>query len=32
MKTVFRIGKMDCPTEEGIIRNRLNGIDRKSVV
>lgn len=31
MKTVFRIGKMDCPTEEGIIRNRLkgmNGIER----
>ncbi|MFN3730370.1 MAG: heavy metal translocating P-type ATPase [Fimbriimonadaceae bacterium] len=27
MKTVFRIGKMDCPTEEGIIRNRLNGMN-----
>lgn len=27
MKTVFHIGKMDCPTEEGIIRNRLKSMD-----
>ena len=27
MKSVFHIGKMDCPTEEGIIRNRLKGVD-----
>lgn len=26
MKSVFHIGKMDCPTEEGIIRNRLKGV------
>ncbi|MEP0765913.1 MAG: cadmium-translocating P-type ATPase [Fimbriimonadia bacterium] len=27
MKTVFHIGKMDCPTDEGIIRNRLKGME-----
>lgn len=26
MKSSFHIGKMDCPTEEGIIRKRLKGI------
>jgi len=26
MRSVFRIGKMDCPTEEQIIRNRLKGL------
>lgn len=25
-KSLFHIGKMDCPTEEGIIRNRLKGV------
>lgn len=27
MRSVFHIGKMDCPTEEGIIRNRLKGME-----
>ncbi len=27
MKAIFHIGKMDCPTEEGIIRNRLKGME-----
>lgn len=25
-KSVFHIGKMDCPTEKGVIRNRLKGV------
>ncbi|MBV6456910.1 MAG: Cadmium-transporting ATPase [Fimbriimonadaceae bacterium] len=27
MRSVFHIGKMDCPTEEGIIRNRFKGME-----